>query len=710
MAFDKKNAMRNAERHLAQGKTKAAIGEYKDVVRHDPRDFVTLNILGDLHIKEGDESSAVKCFNAVAEHYSKQGFAAKAIAIYKKIDRIRPSIPEIVEKLGELYKERGSHTEARQQYEKLAQIYQSSGRKIDALAIWKEVALLDPNNIEVYRTIGDAYLEEKKPDEAIEAFVALGDRLRKLGRPSAAVDAYHRALDVDRFTMDALRGFVDTKFETGHAEDAIAALTERREEQPLNHDIARLRTELHIKCGNGPEAEEDLVKLVESEPSNYDLFLGLARIYLDGSNVNAAARVLTMSSEHLLAAGRIDEYRQYVNELLALDPDHVESLRLLVGLCTWLRDEPAYIDALKRLAASSRNAEDIEDERLALSQLTMVVPHEQEYVERLRELNELLGIADEGAGENLFDKQFLKRGSNAFADAPSDFAFAEAAVVETHNGSNGVPVHAVAEPEAMEFGEVEFADPTAVPLQEDDEDRLRREIDSIRFYVDNGYIDLAEKATGELEQDFGDRPEIEELKSFIAANGGQASAADQPASAAEQDAHVEAVAEPKAAALPEVPDTGMVSGTFDFNDLRSELGLEEEVADEASSDYETNYNTAIAYQEMGLTEEAIKEFQNAAALASPKDGTRRFYQCANMLGHCFMEIGKPHLAITWYLRILDVEGLTVDEKQGLWYEYANACEANGDPAKAAEYFERVYAENIDFRDVAQRLEKLAVAA
>ena len=63
MVFDKKNAMRNAEKHLAQGKTRAAISEYKDVVRHDPRDFVTLNILGDLHIKEGDESAAVKCFN-----------------------------------------------------------------------------------------------------------------------------------------------------------------------------------------------------------------------------------------------------------------------------------------------------------------------------------------------------------------------------------------------------------------------------------------------------------------------------------------------------------------------------------------------------------------------------------------------------------------------------------------------------------------------
>ena len=95
MSFDKIKAMRNAERFLAQGKIRAAINEYKRVVESDPKDFSTLNMLGDLYAKASDTQEAVKCFTHVAEHYGKQGFSQKAIAIYNKISRLSPESLEI---------------------------------------------------------------------------------------------------------------------------------------------------------------------------------------------------------------------------------------------------------------------------------------------------------------------------------------------------------------------------------------------------------------------------------------------------------------------------------------------------------------------------------------------------------------------------------------------------------------------------------------
>src|SRR5689334_14659384 len=107
MVFDKTKAMRNAERHLAQGKIQSAIGEYKQVVAHDSKDFGTLNMLGDLYTKNADNTQAVRCYTTVAEHYSKQGFAQKAIAIYNKISKIQPGSIEVTEKLAALYKLKG---------------------------------------------------------------------------------------------------------------------------------------------------------------------------------------------------------------------------------------------------------------------------------------------------------------------------------------------------------------------------------------------------------------------------------------------------------------------------------------------------------------------------------------------------------------------------------------------------------------------------
>ena len=94
---------------------------------------------------------------------------------------------------------------------------------------------------------------------------------------------------------------------------------------------------------------------------------------------------------------------------------------------------------------------------------------------------------------------------------------------------------------------------------------------------------------------------------------------------------------------------------------------------------------------------------DAVNIVSPNDGTRRFFQCANLLGHCFMEQGMPKLALKWFNRTLETAGLQEEEKQALWYEVGAAFEMDGDVENAAKYFELVYAENVDFRDVRERV-------
>jgi hypothetical protein len=71
-----------------------------------------------------------------------------------------------------------------------------------------------------------------------------------------------------------------------------------------------------------------------------------------------------------------------------------------------------------------------------------------------------------------------------------------------------------------------------------------------------------------------------------------------------------------------------------------------------------------------------------------------------------MQKAMPNLAVTWFQRSLETKGLTDDEKQGIWYELAAAYEAEGDMENAGRYFEQVYAENIDFRDVGERMKNI----
>ncbi|MEO6052187.1 MAG: hypothetical protein ABIP78_12775 [Pyrinomonadaceae bacterium] len=86
----------------------------------------------------------------------------------------------------------------------------------------------------------------------------------------------------------------------------------------------------------------------------------------------------------------------------------------------------------------------------------------------------------------------------------------------------------------------------------------------------------------------------------------------------------------------------VVDSTLGISEIRSEFGIESAEEETADNDYETHYHKAVAYQEMGLMEEANREFQDAVNLTSANDGTRRFFQCSNLLGHCFLQAGKGH--------------------------------------------------------------------
>src|SRR4030095_14040528 len=149
MAFDKAKVLKAAEKFLSQGKINAAIKEYRQIVEHDANDLTTLNMLGDLYARAGKKGDAVACFERIADHYSAQEFHLKAIAMYKKIERIKTRDPIIAHKLAELYAAQGLVVDARAQYLIVADAYTRVGDNKRALDILHKIADLDPNNTEI---------------------------------------------------------------------------------------------------------------------------------------------------------------------------------------------------------------------------------------------------------------------------------------------------------------------------------------------------------------------------------------------------------------------------------------------------------------------------------------------------------------------------------------------------------------------------------
>jgi len=756
MSFDKIKAMRSAERYLSQGKIRAAIGEYKQIVENDPKDYSTLNILGDLHTKNNEKTEAVGCFTRVAEYYGKQGFAQKAIAVYNKISRLQPDSAEVSAKLAELYQLKGSFAEARSHYVSLAEKYERGGKKIEALSIWKQIAELDPNNTEVYLKIAKSYLQENQKDEAAEAFTAAGERLAAQRKFDDSLAAFSRALEIRQNDFKALDGFVKAQISLGDTDEAAKTLEKILEKQPFNRDILHLLVDCHLDTNNPQEAEKSVIKLVEQEPANYPKFLELIAAYLRINNLESATRILSMSSEHLLVGGQSEEFLKWTNEILARNPEQIAALHLLVRYYGWQRDEGELKQALERLAEGARLCESAEDERFALSQLVMIAPQEIGYACRLQEINSQYNFA-----ESSFEPPILEQPVNPGKHTSETPQFENYSAIHYEETNGGAPQFA-----ASGFGEyqADYASPNgfdddaknfvfsgdtfnAKIVEEFNEDeydsfgsadklfeeslggaaeksgknelsvsdklKLEKELESIGFYIAQDYKELAEKSLTALEAEFGSRAEFTALREQMDDSLQALAEKTMPVveiveDDAETGAEKDYALQNAESFVPE-KSSGNDVQSFDFiNDFQNELGFEESKSENIDNDYETHYQTAIAYKEMGLMEDSIREFQDAINLVSPNDGTRRFFACAHLLGHCFMEKKMPNLALMWYKRALETDNLNDEEKQGIWYEIGSAYEAGGDSEKAIENFGMVYAVNVDYRDVSERIQTLHI--
>src|SRR5438067_12871629 len=175
--FNKTKVMQAAERNVLQGKIANAIAEYEKVMEHDPRDLTVQNTLGDLYSRTGRTEDALQCFRKVADAYATDGFAMKAIAMYKKINKINPNALECILKLGELYSLQGLFSDARAQYVSAAEHKLSRGDSEGAAGVYRKALELDPENAHMQQRLAELYLSSGKQDQAAEIYIMAAQSL-----------------------------------------------------------------------------------------------------------------------------------------------------------------------------------------------------------------------------------------------------------------------------------------------------------------------------------------------------------------------------------------------------------------------------------------------------------------------------------------------------------------------------------------------------
>ena len=121
MALDREKSLQAAQKLIEKKRFDRALEEYQRLVQDDPNDARTLLKLGDLQVRMQQSASAMQSYDRVAKLYEAQGFAVKALAVYKQIrEHIQKRAPELSDQF--------AHITPR-----LARIYTQLGLKSDAI-------------------------------------------------------------------------------------------------------------------------------------------------------------------------------------------------------------------------------------------------------------------------------------------------------------------------------------------------------------------------------------------------------------------------------------------------------------------------------------------------------------------------------------------------------------------------------------------------
>lgn len=387
--FNKAKVLAQAEKFVQQGKLQNAIAEYEKIVKEDPKDLTVLNTIGDLNARVGSNDQAIYYFKKVGDQYAQNGFAVKAIAIYKKLTKISPHNIENTTKLAELYGQQGLFNDARVHYMQVADHLLRSGDNQQAARIFQKILELDPENAHTQAKLADLYNKLGKKDEARNIYYTAAESLYARGSYAAAEEALEKVLSLDPNNTGALmlRGMIAV--DAGDSQVAVQYL-ERVSDLDSRPDGLRalLRAKLHTGSAQGVE---DVAEKLLAKHNDATGIATLAQWYVTNNHEEAALRLYERHAERLFG-GNPAALQETINPIANRVKDNPAAMAILNRLLNKSGDHAQNAEMIELQANAAAQKGNFAEARDLYQKLSVMEPenalHSQNYKQMLAKLGE----------------------------------------------------------------------------------------------------------------------------------------------------------------------------------------------------------------------------------------------------------------------------------------------------------------------------------
>jgi tetratricopeptide (TPR) repeat protein len=654
---EKSSVIKEAQKYIARGQIDKAILEWEKLIKEYP-DGNTYNTIGDLYLRAGDKINSVVSFHKAAEFFRNQGFSLKAVALYKKILNINSSDSDALFSLGELSEEKGFAKDAIKYYLASADNLPKEGKKEKFIEIYKKVLALSPANISLRKNLAEIYAGENLMSDAANQYIQIARLYSENGDMEKSLEYYHKTMDIEHNKEAVLE--INALYErSGDIKQALQHIEEATTLFPQDMDIHLRCAELYLAAGKIEKARECLTRVIEAEPANVKAKKLLGDIYLREGNKDKAWTEYQVALDGMILDEKSDELITILEAFKDIDP--LETGKRLVFLYRQLGDQVQAANELISIGDIFAG-KDMQKEALNYYKEALTInPGDDSLRDRVNELEEEVG------------KDYVSIKADKLVDE---------AIVEADT--------------ALENGLYENVKDLLLPFRESESGNtdLHERLKTLYIYTGDKEQAVTEfLILNELYKKAGDSLKAEQMiKEAFEIYPEDPRLTDMAA------IHQETVLpdeHPEAEAIPEPALDKEVEGVF--NEFKK--GLEKQLE---KDDHETHYNLAIAYKEMGLIDDAIREFQLSL------NGLKWLVPSSTMLGVCYVEKGL-------YLPAIDVLKNAIDKMEdkdeSYWamkYDLAEVYEKNNNIKEALESYMDIFGWNSEFRAVSDKITQLKV--
>ena len=392
MAFNKSKALENALKFLNQGKVPQAIAEYQLILRADPRDQATLMTVGDLFARQGDMPHAIEYFERLAQVYLGDGFNSKAIAIYKKIAKLAPNELAPLERLADLYVQQGVLSEARPLFLQIAEAHLKTNHAQKAVEVLHRLLDVEPENQRVQMRLAELYGMMGQKKEAAQTYLNYASRLFDRGESDEAEKLVERSLEMDATNPAALLLKARTQAHSNKLDAAIGTLSSHPE-AGAGGEVTNLLVELEMRSGKPELAAKRARQLMAANPANYIVLYQVTDALIENGHADAALPLLAELRGPMVNHGAEENFLKSLQAACTALPGRPDALEQLVDFCRHASQPFHLTGALGQLADAYEAQGDFTRAEQALTELVDRNKNDERVLARLNQLRARAGGA-----------------------------------------------------------------------------------------------------------------------------------------------------------------------------------------------------------------------------------------------------------------------------------------------------------------------------